>query len=345
MFKQTLLLACCISIAGSAFSQSDSTSYFLQKGLEEKGKGRRMESVKNFEKATKYNPNDKQVLTELGSAYLDVRNYFKAMETFKKLESVGDVSAANYKQLLTLSYNLKQTDDVLRYADKLKKADPSEKVNYYVGKVHYDKDNYGDAIKSLNAAAKEDPTNAEVPYMLARSYADMMNYKQAIPYFQQAIALDTTKPYWVYEMGLIYYAMNDTKNALKYILEAGNRGLKKDNDYMENLAIAYLDAGQLEDGVAIMNEILKRKPSDINILNMLGEAYYNKGKYDEAIESWDQILFYDKQNASALYMIGMSYQKRGKKGDKEKGTQLCDKAIEMDPSLASLRQQKQMMGL
>jgi len=41
-------------------------------------------------------------------------------------------------------------------------------------------------------------------------------------------------------------------------------------------------------------------------------------------------------------MIGMSYQK---KGDKAKGMQLCDKAIEIDPSLASLKQKKQMMGL
>jgi len=36
----------------------------------------------------------------------------------------------------------------------------------------------------------------------------------------------------------------------------------------------------------------------------------------------------------------MDYQK---KGEKEKGQRLCDKAIEMDPSLASLKQKKQLM--
>ena len=42
-------------------------------------------------------------------------------------------------------------------------------------------------------------------------------------------------------------------------------------------------------------------------------------------------------------MIGLSYQK---KGEKQKGQQLCDKAIEMDPSLNSLRQKQDMgMGL
>ena len=139
-----------------------------------------------------------------------------------------------------------------------------------------------------------------------------------------------------------YYAMNDDKNSLKYILEAGDKGYKKDNDYFENLGIAYLNAGKLDEGLAILGEILKKKPSDLNILSMIAEAYYYKGKFKEAIEYWDNILFYDKTNASALYMIGMSYQKSG---EKDKGIALCDKAIQMDPSLANYKQKKMSFGL
>jgi tetratricopeptide (TPR) repeat protein len=326
-----------------SFTQNkDSADSFLQKGLLEKQNGRRLESLKQFEKAIKYDANNKAVLNELASAYVDLRKYANAIDVYKKLVEMGDVTAANYKQLLILSFNFKQGDDVLLYADKLKQADPSEKVSFYIGKVNYDKDNYGEAIQYLNVAGKEDPQNAEAPYMIARCYADMMNYKQSIPYFQQAVQLDTSKAYWVYEMALIYYAMNDDKNALKYMLVAAEKGMKKDNDFMENLGIAYLNTGDLNHGVAIMDEILKRKPSDINILNLVAESYYDKGKYQDAINYWDKILFYDKQNASALYMIGMSFQK---KGEKEKGQLLCDKAIAMDPNLESKRQKKMMMGL
>lgn len=342
MTRHALIIIIFLFVASASFSQTDSTDHFLQKGILEKEKGRRMESLKNFEKAARYDNNDKAVLTELAAAYFDLRKYSQARETYKKLVELGDQSAANYKQLLNLSFNLKQQDDVILYANQLKKADPSEKINYYLGKIHYDRENYGEAIQRLNDAAKEDPENGEIPYMIARSYADMMNYKQAIPFFQKAVQLDTSKNHWIYEMGLIYYAIHDDKNALKCILEAGDKGYKKDNDYLENLGIAYLNVGNLDQGVAIMNEILKRKPSDINILNIVAEYYYSKGKYQLAIDYWDQILGYDKQNASALYMIGMSYQKKGEKG---KGELLCDKAIQMDPSLASLRQKKQMMGL
>ena len=323
----------------------DSSDYFLQKGLLEKQNGRRLESLKNFEKAAKYDGNNKTITAELASAYHDLRRYGQAREMYKKLESLGDVSAANLKQIMTLSFQLKQNDDVLQYAGKLKKADPAEKVAYYIGRINYELDNYGEAIKYLNEAAKEDPANAEVPYLIAHSYADMMNYKLAIPYFQKAIELKPTESYWIYELGLICYAMHDDKNALKYILEAGEKGYKKDNDYLENLGIAYLNLGDLDNGVKILGEILAKRPSDMNLLNMIAEAYYYKGKYDLAMEYWDKILEYDKTDASALYMIGMCYQKKGGKENMAKGTRLCDTAIGMDPSLSSYRQKKMTMGM
>lgn len=353
-----LIMLCFLALsAGVAHSQTsisaissvtigvDSADYFLQKGLLEKQKGRRLESLKNFEKAAKYNENSKVITSELASAYHDLRRYNQAREMYKKLVRLGDESAATYKSIMTLSYQLKQHDDVIMYADKLKKADPNEKVSYYVGRVNYDADNYGEAIKHLSGAAKEDPVNAEIPYLIARCYADMMNYKLSIPYFKKAVELDPTKNHWIYELGLICYAMHNDKDALKYILEAGEKGYKKDNDYLENLGIAYLNVGNLDEGVNILNEVLKRKPSDMNILNMVAEAYYFKGKFKEAIEYWDRVLEFDKESASSLYMIGMCYQKMGGRENSQKGIALCDKAIEMDPSLASLKQKKMTAGL
>lgn len=353
MLRPILLCACFLAFA-TAFSQTsftqykagpDSADYFLQKGLQEKQNGRRLESLKCFEKANEYDASNKSVVAELASAYLDLRQYSKARLTFKKLEEMGETTAANYKQILNLSYQLKNHEEVIVYANKLKKADPSEKVAFYLGKGNYDMENYGEAIKYLNEASKEDPANAEIPYMIAHSYSDMMNYKLAVPFFQKAIELNPNKAYWIYELGLICYAMHDDKNSLKYILEAGEKGLKKDNEYLENLGIAYLNVGDLDAGVKILNEILIKRPSDMNLLNMIAEAYYYKGKYDLAIDYWDKILEYDKKDASALYMIGMAYQKKGGKENTEKGTRLCDTAIQMDPSLGNLRQKKMMAGL
>jgi len=60
MFRPIIFLAF-LFISSSLFAQTDSANLFLQKGLLEKQNGRRMESLKNFEKAAKYNPNDKTI--------------------------------------------------------------------------------------------------------------------------------------------------------------------------------------------------------------------------------------------------------------------------------------------
>jgi len=339
--KHFNLLCILLSTSSILFAQTDSSKYFLQRGLDEKQKGRRMESLKNFEKAFRYDTTNKSVLNEMASAYMDLRKYYQAKETYKRLLNVGETTAANYKQLLQLCFNLKAYDDAILYANSLKKTDPAEKVSYYLGKINYDRENYGDALKYLNDAGKEEPQNAEIPYMIGRSYADMLNYKLAIPFYQKAVQLDATKYAWTYELGLICYAQNDNKNALKYILEAGEKGYPKDNGYMQNLGIAYIDAGNFDSGIAILTDLIKKRPSDANLLDMVAEAYYDNKKYDDAMNYWDTILGFDKTNASALYMIGMCYLKKGEKG---KGQQLCDKAIQMDPSLAMYKQKKEMPG-
>jgi tetratricopeptide (TPR) repeat protein len=86
-------------------------------------------------------------------------------------------------------------------------------------------------------------------------------------------------------------------------------------------------------------KVLEKKPADLILLYSVADTYYRLKRYQEAIDYWDKILFYDKENAKALYMIGMAYQK---KGDTSKGRQLCDKAIEMDPSLKNLKREMKM---
>jgi tetratricopeptide (TPR) repeat protein len=338
MIKSIFTLALCAA-SFLSFAQTDSARLFLNKGLEEKQKSHKIMALQHFEKAFSFNKSDKLITAELAAAYLDLRRYAQARTTFIQLEGLGDNSAATLKQILQLSFNMRQFDDAIKYAHLLKKADPSEKVNYYIGKANYEREFYGDAIKFLEAAAKEEPANAEVPYLVARAYADMMNYKQAIAYYQKALAIDPAQSHWTYQMALMYYGLHDDANSLKYMLEAGQKGMKKDNEYLENLGVAYLNVKKYDQGLEILKEALGRRPGDMNLLNMIAEAHYDAKKYEDAIGYWDQILGLDKTNAPALYMIGLSYQKKGEKG---KGMALCDKAIEMDPSLASHKRKIEM---
>jgi tetratricopeptide (TPR) repeat protein len=113
-----------------------------------------MESLRNFENAAKYDNSNKVILKELASAFYDLRKYTQARDTYKTMVDLGDGSASTYKQLMLLSFNLRHFDDAVLYAKKLKQADPEEKVSYYIGKVQYDQENYGESNQNAYGSGK-----------------------------------------------------------------------------------------------------------------------------------------------------------------------------------------------
>jgi tetratricopeptide (TPR) repeat protein len=339
--RKIAITAALAAITTITFAQVDSSAIYLQKALDEKAKGRKMEVVKALEKAQGFNKNNPQIVNELATAYLDVRMLAKAREKFSQLETMGGATTATYKQLMNLNFNMRQFLDAVKYAQLVKKAGPAEKVDYILGRSYYEMDDLATAIPTLETAAKAEPENAEIPHLLATAYTNMQNFKQAIPYFQKAIALNPKDAKLSYEMALAYYGMNDDQNALKYMLEAGEKGLKKDNEYMQNLTTALMNAGKFNEGLEIMKQTLAKRPTDVGLIDMMAEACYDAGKYDDAINFYNKILAIDEKKADALYMMGMAYQK---KGQVENGRALCDKAIAMDPKLRSLKTEKQMPG-
>jgi tetratricopeptide (TPR) repeat protein len=73
----------------------------------------------------------------------------------------------------------------------------------------------------------------------------------------------------------------------------------------------------------------------------MAEIFYEKQQFDKSLEYCQKLMELDAKDGKALYQAGLCFQK---KGQKDRGQQMCDKAIEMDPSLASLRKKKEMPG-
>lgn len=339
--KNLLILIFVICASASSYGQADSASVYFEKGMAEKQAKRYREAEKNFAKSSKFDPSNFNSLLEWSFALLDQKRYAEARERFLDAEKLDVNHPSVIENLATLSFNMRKYEDCIKYATKMKEKKIGAGSQFLIAKSYYELENYGEALKYCETAFKEDPKNAEIPYIGGRCYMEMSNYKKSAGCYEQALALDSTKVNWMYEAGLMYYAIPNDQKALYWIEKAGQKGIKKTDDYMENLASAYLNAGKNDQGINILKEILQRKPEDQEILYSIGESYYKIKKYDEAISYWDKAFGIDKTNASALYMIGMAYQK---KGETEKGRAMCDRAIQMDPSLAKLKEERKMPG-
>jgi tetratricopeptide (TPR) repeat protein len=318
---------------------ADSSFIFLKKGQEERSKRLYMVAFNDLQKSLQYKPDNIDASRELGLAALDMRKYDIAKDAFLKVAQNLKNDTTAVINLALLNFWTRQWQQATQFAEQAQQLHAGKNWNYIIGKSFYEEEDYGQAFKYLQAAAEEDSSNAEIPYMQARGFVDMNNYKAAIPFFKKAIALDSTRAQWMYECALTCATIYDDKTAIKFYELAALKGYKKDNDFYENLSDSYIAAGQPEKGLELMLLVLQKKPADLDLLYSIANTYYKIKKYDSAIDYWDKILFFDKENYKALYMIGLSYQK---KGDTAKGRQLCDKAIELDPSLKNLKTEKKM---
>ncbi|MBS1667081.1 MAG: tetratricopeptide repeat protein [Bacteroidetes bacterium] len=330
-------------IMQTAFAQqNDSSVAYYQKAVQEKVARRYMVSFNDLQKSVQYDSSNINAQRELGLVSIELRKYGNADIAFHKVLAIQQDDTTAIVNLANLSFWTHQWKPAIQYAQKAQQLKAGSGWNYVIGKCYYQLEDYGQSFKYLQAASKENASNAEIPYLIARSFVDMNNYKAAVPFFQNAIALDSSKSQWMYEFALVLASIPNDKMAIDYYLLAADKGYKTDNDYYENLADSYNAIGQGQKAIDIMLKVLDKKPADLVLLYSVADAYFRLKKYQEAIDYWDKILYFDKENAKALYMIGLSYQK---KGDNDKGRTLCDRAIAMDPSLKNLKQERGNMGL
>ena len=334
-----ILLCLGILYSAQALSQTnDSAVYFYQKGVEEKTAKRYLVASNNFDKAVKLNPKYTAAFIENGYANLEMRKTDLAISNFTKANELEPANNQAINELMNLFYSYRQYEKAVDFAQRCKSCANAEKV---LAMSYYRQEDYAKAEKALKAIINKNPNDAELNYTLGRTYLEMEQEKNAIYFYEKAVQIDTTKNAWLQELGLLYYNAGNYKNAIVYFNKAAANGFNKSNDFNENLGYAYIYAGQFEAGEKILLDLLARKPGNKDILRDIAQTYYDRKLYDKSLEFCQKLIELDAKDAKALYQAGLCFQK---KGEKDRGQAMCDKAIEMDPSLAKMRSKKEMPG-
>jgi tetratricopeptide (TPR) repeat protein len=331
--KNLALLLSFILLANIVHSQNtDSAKYYFQKGIIEKDAKRYLVAAKCFEKAIDFDSKYTAAYQEDGYVHLAMHKTDVAVRLFTKLYEVDNTNSAAIKELTQLYFDYHQYQKAIDFANKCTNCPNAERI---IALSSYQLEDYTTAVKGLLNVISKDASDAEATYTIGRSYLDMELYVKAVPYYNKAIELDTTKNVWMYELGLLYYNLNDFKQSKVFFIKAAEHGYPAGNDFNENLGYAYIFSGDFEKGEQLLLSILAKKPGNKDILRDIAAAYYQQKMYDKSLNYCQKLLDLDAKDGKALYQAGLCFQKLGQK---EKGELMCDAAIKMDPSLASLRQ-------
>lgn len=335
---KNLLFIALILCSKFVFASPDSAKVYYEKGMEEKEARRFLVSHQNFVKAINFKPDFTEAYLQDGYVALEMRKTDLAMQQFNKVLQYEPSNAAAIKELTTLYLSYRQFAKAIEFA---KKCSSCEFTNRTIGLSYYQQEDYTQAIKYLTAALAQNPKDAEATYTLGRTYLDNEDYKKAVPFYLKAIEMSPEKSTWSYELGLLYYNNSDYKNAVKMFDLAQANGYRVANDFKENMGFALLYAGETTRGEEMIADLLKRKSGNTDLQRSLAEIFYQQKQYDKSLEYCQQLMQVDGNDAKALYQAGLCFIK---KDQKEKGQQMCDKAIILDPSLASKRTKKEMPG-
>ncbi|HRN78982.1 MAG TPA: tetratricopeptide repeat protein [Ferruginibacter sp.] len=332
-----LLIGCAIPLKGLS-NNSDSASFYFQKGIAEKEAKRFLPASSAFDKAVTFDPNMVSAYLENAQVSMEMRRIHQAMELFKKVHQLDPQNTMAISALMELNYNYRNYREAIRFAELCKGCEKSDKI---IGMSLYQLEEYPAAEKKLQEASRKYEQDAEIFYTLGKNYLDMEEYAKAIPYYEKAVIIDPTKGRWMYELGLICYNQSKYQEAVAAFDKAAVAGYTQSNDFKENLGFAAIYAGYDERGEALLLELQSKKPGNTEITRSLAEIYYQQRKYDKSLKMCQLLMEKNPDDSKALYQAGLNFIK---KGEKDRGQQMCDKAIEEDPSLASLRKKKEMLG-
>ncbi len=335
LFTLILLLS-----GAQVFSQtSDSSVLFYQKGLDEKAAKRWLVANVDFDKAIKLNPKYTAAYLENGYVNLEMRRTDAARLNFSKAYELDPDNAAAGRELMDLYYSYRQYQQAIDFGQKCKNCANADKI---VALSYFGLEDYVNAEKSLIKLLKLYPADAEIAYTLGKTYLEMELEARAIPFYVKAVQLDDKNSTWSFELGLLYYNTGNFKSAVIYFNKAAEKGFAQSLDFSENLGYAYIYSGEFEKGEKLLLGIMEKKRNSKDVLRDLAQVYYDQKMYDKSLEFCQRLMEMDMKDGRALYQAGLCFQK---KGQKERGQQMCDRAIELDPTLNALRQKKMEMGL
>jgi tetratricopeptide (TPR) repeat protein len=157
-------------------------------------------------------------------------------------------------------------------------------------------------------------------------------YQQALPILQESAAKLSDTPEVQYHLGMTAYMMGQTDLARVALQKAANavKNFPGKDESKRRLALLKSDAGaSVELSLSQLEAMVKEQPNDVVSQMRLGEAYEKEGKPDKAAETFEKALTLNPKLASLTTKLAQFY--AGPLQNKEKALSYAKKARELTP--------------
>jgi len=251
-------------------TQSVQALRYYSQGVQLARDGKNLEAVKQFDAATKEDPNFALAFCRLGGAYAALGYGDKAQDASRKAVDLSDRVSPQEKYLILAEYARVSKDSAK-------------------------------AIESYENVAKVLPDDSEVQFALARLYEDSSAFDKARVSYQKLLAHDPKNLDVLLRLGWVEIKTDNPQGSLDFLNRALTIAVQLGNDeekaaILDAVGNAYQHLNKLDDAMRNYQESLdlKRRLDDkggiAETLNWMAEAQQFAGKSEEALKSYQEAI-------------------------------------------------------
>lgn len=273
--------------------------YFLS--LRKKEEGLRDQAIAALEKAVELGDKSKEMHTVLGRAYVDKREWQKALDAYGRGEP-NTTDMLKIGQIFAFLNQPASAESV--YTSMVDRDSTSSEAKFALielGKLRFRQKDYPGAVSVLERRIALDPNTDEAFYYTGLSYKEMKQIPEAIVALRHAADLGPNKADRHFWLGLVLAQADSIPEAIGALV----RSVEIDST-SRNAAIAYQQLGyrallakDWSDAAWYLDRSGTVYDKDFQTWVWLGQAYQNMGNRERAVGSYRKALQLKPDQADA----------------------------------------------
>lgn len=189
-----------------------------------------------FEDVLKQYPGSYLGYNNRGTAYLDAKEYDKAIRDFNAAITIDPNNAYAYVNLCNANNFMGSSQAAIMLCKKAIKLDPANVKAYFnLANAYADLGENEEAIITYRKTIKLDKGYADAYHNLATVYITEGNHKLAIDLLKKAIEIDPDLAQAYYSLAITYAYEKQFDSAIAYCDKAVSLGYKPEGDFLETL--------------------------------------------------------------------------------------------------------------